>query len=240
MIGRRSYVVELHDVHPSSLPDVERMLETLSADARRVAAALVVPNWSGCERLTADSLLARRIASLMDGLVLHGLTHVRGRNWWNTAWHGTADESECLSWSHTIAQSRLAEGLDVIESAFGCRPRWFCAPRWQQHPDVAAVLAECRIDWHMRRSGFVDARGRECPVPAIWFDGGLRVWQRAATGAWAARRLRRHLASGEPFRLALHPRDVQHRTTWATVTSLLARLEAEGWTPVGLGAVDQA
>jgi hypothetical protein len=48
------------------------------------------------------------------------------------------------------------------------------------------------------------------------------------------------LRDGTPFRLALHPRDVEHPSSRAEIVELIARLERDGWRPASLSEVAPA
>lgn len=229
-----TYVVELHDVHPTSLPAIDRMLDTLCEPARHAAALLIVPNWAGQEPIRFDSPFAARVRSLPNDIVLHGLTHVRGASAWSWFCYGTPDENEFLGLSGSTARQGIADGLTALDHALGRRPRWFCAPRWRQNRELPAALAACGMDWYMRTDAYASTTGRRHAIAAAWFDGGPRLWQRLVTAAIAERRIATCLTSGAAFRLVLHPRDLQHPATWRVVTRVLDRLNREGWTPVSL------
>lgn len=225
----RAYVPEIHDVHPGMAPLLDRLRDLIPEAGRDRIAWLVVPNWQGRHPIEADPAFAARLRALPGTMVLHGWTHSLGPEFWNRLLYGHDDRSEFRALSEAEAEDRLSRGLAALEGALGARPRWFCAPRWQQGAGAEAALRRLGFGAWMRTGELVGRDGRTSRLPAINFDEGERTWRNRA-GTWLRRPLiRRHLATGRPFRLALHPDDLGRPTVLAQIEELCRGLERGGW-----------
>jgi predicted deacetylase len=165
--------------------------------------------------------------------VLHGFTHSRGRDLWNTLWYGTANHSEFGKLDRTEASTRLESAVAGFKAAFGTAPRWFCAPRWHQSPGTTMALRSMGIDGYMRIDDLVWS-GRRLRIPAVLFDVGPRRWQRSLARRRERRRWPRYLEQGTPFRLTLHPGDIDDVRSRREIERLIGRLHSEGWDPLHL------
>lgn len=230
MIPPLTYIPEIHDVHPGMEGGLDRLLGLLPEKARTRAALLVVPDWSGCQPLTRHPRFSASLRDFPGPKVLHGLTHTLGRDWWNTLAYGTENHAEFRTLDQADARSRLHEGARIYEDALGEMPAWFCAPRWQQSAAVRQVLGGMGFTGCMHSDRYEWISGGSLAIPALCFDEGAHAWRRV--GGWMMRSvlIRRWLARGSPFRLTLHPRDLQDPQTLAQITGLISALEDNGWT----------
>lgn len=227
----RFYVPELHDIYPGMETELDAMLAMLPAAARQVAALLVVPDWQGRAPIAADEAFCGRIASLPGEKVLHGWTHSLGPDFLNWLLYGHDNRSEFARLDQAEAQQRLRRGLEAFEH-LGQRPRWFCAPRWQQNAGVRAALVGEGFAGHMLRDRLELHSGVSAPLRALNFDEGDRRLRSRIMHALRERTIGRLLEAERPFRVALHPADVRDRTAWAQVSRLFAALERDGWVPL--------
>jgi predicted deacetylase len=232
----RTYVPEIHDVHPGMLRELDAMTGVMPAAARDVAAILVVPDWMGAAPIAADRNFIAAVSALPGEKVLHGFTHSLGPDFWNWLFYGHDNRSEFARLGRHEAAGRIASGLKAFADAFGKLPRWFCAPRWQQSAAATEALKAAGIGAWMTGRGFSAADGRRADLPALNFDEGERKLRNAILHRLREGRISRLLAAGRPFRVALHPADVGDPVAWAQVTNLFARLAAEGWRPVSTDA----
>jgi predicted deacetylase len=233
----RIYVPEIHDVHPDMRRELDAMLGVMPKAAADAAALLVVPDWMGSAPIAADRGFCDAVAALPGEKVLHGQTHSLGPDFWNWLFYGHDNRSEFARLTKADASARLAQGIAAFGEAFGKQPRWFCAPRWQQSGAATEALREAGIAAWMRTTGYETADGRRAALPALNFDEGERQLRNAILHRLREGRIRRLLAAGRPFRVALHPADVNDPVAWAQVKRLFARLAAEGWRPVTADAV---
>lgn len=233
----RTYLAELHDIHPGMEARLDDMLAVLPVRARERAAMLVVPNWQGRFPLDRHPDFCRRLATLPGRIVLHGATHSAGRNWWNTFWYGHENRSEFAHLSRMEARRLLDRGRGAIERYIGPSPQWFCAPRWKQGRSTSEVLADAGFTGSLRRDRIELANGAAAKMPAIGFDEGERRWKTRLAVRLREGVIARTLARGTPFRLALHPSDLDDMPTWEQVTRLITGLESDGWTPVSLDEI---
>jgi uncharacterized protein len=230
------YAVEIHDLSPATGGRLDALLALLPPRARDVAALLVVPNWGGHLPITAHPAFVADLAGRPGEKVLHGLTHSRGPSRWNALWYGTEDESEFGRLTRADAASRLDEAIALFATAFGERPRWFCAPRWRESAGAANAVAAA-FPARLRRRDLRIGETRRVAAESLWFDDGARRAARTI-GAWLRAPRRRALLGGrQPFRLVLHPRDLEQAAVRREIETVGAMLEAQGWTPVSLGAL---
>lgn len=232
----RIYVPEIHDVHPGMLRELDAMMGVLPEAARAVAALLVVPDWMGRSPIAADPGFRAAVSRLPGARVLHGFTHSLGPDLWNWLFYGHDNRSEFARLGRAAATARIEAGLRAFADAFGIAPRWFCAPRWQQSAAATGALKDAGIGAWMLATRFEAADGRRAAIPALNFDEGERRLRNALLHRLREGRIARLLAAGRPFRLALHPADVNDPVAWDQVVRLTRRLAAEGWQPVSADA----
>ncbi len=230
----RFYIPEVHDVHPGMEASLEGLLALLPPAARDRAALLVVPNWQGREPLERDGALVARLRAHRGEKVLHGWTHSLGPEFWNWLVYGHDNRSEFARLGGDQALDRLRKGRATLVETLGAAPRWFCAPRWQQAPAVAAALGRVGIAHHQTARGLM-LDGEFVPCPALNFDEGERRLKAALAGLTRRPATARLLRTQTPFRLALHPADAVRPAIRAEIETLLRRLDDDGWRPLGLG-----
>lgn len=235
----RTYLSELHDIHPGMVSRLDDMLAALPARARERAAVLVVPNWQGRFPLDCHPDFCRHLSSLPSPIVLHGATHSAGRNWWNTFWYGHENRSEFAHLSREEARRLLGTGRTTIERCLGSSPQWFCAPRWRQGQSTTEALEDAGFIGSLRRDRIELTNGIAAKMPAVGFDEGERQWKTRLVLRLREGLITRILTRGTPFRLALHPSDLDHAPTWDQVMRLIAGLETDGWTSVSLDEIEK-
>ncbi len=231
MIPPKRYIPEIHDVHPRMMPALERLLGALPDEASRLAPLLVVPDWAGDSALDCHPEFVEMLRQLQGEKVLHGLTHSLGPDWWNRFAYGTENHAEFASLSEDQATARLTTAHKLHTEAFGL-PRWFCAPRWQQNAIVKTVLGRLGFEGFMLGSRYEKLSGARAAIPAICFDDGGHAWRHVAGRLQRKAMIRRWLANNTPFRLTLHPADLEDPKTWQQLTELVATLKGEGWQPL--------
>jgi|APGre2960657505_1045072.scaffolds.fasta_scaffold03165_7 predicted deacetylase len=232
MIPPRSYLPEIHDVHPGMAPELDRLLAALPAEAQPLALLLVVPNWFGQFPLAKFPKFVERLKNFPGEKVLHGFTHTLGRDWWNTICYGTENHAEFAAPSETVARTRLEQSAKMFADALGEKPGWFCAPRWQQNAATKAALAALGFHGFMLGNRCETLSGRRLEMPAICFDDGGLAWRHAGGRLHRGWLIRRWLAQETPFRLTLHPNDLLDPKTWRQATDFIATLQARGWKPL--------
>ena len=232
MIPPRSYLPEIHDVHPGMEPELDRLLAALPAEAQPLALLLVVPDWFGKFPLAKFPKFVERLKNFPGEKVLHGYTHTLGRDWWNTFWYGTENHAEFAALSEAAALDRLTRSKKMFETAFGQAPRWFCAPRWQQNAAAKAALAALGFHGCMLSGRCETFSGQRAEMPAICFDDGGLTWRHAGGRLHRRWQISRWLAHDTPFRLTLHPNDLLDPKSWRQATEFMDTLHNEGWKPL--------
>lgn len=205
-----SALLSIHDVAPGTLGPIRRILGLLDDVGAPPATLLIVPGlrWEG-EALETLRALAR------DGhpLAGHGWEHrappPRG------AWHRlhalvlSRDQAEHLSRPRDELRRRVCR----CHRWFGERGLEECGlyvpPAWALGALAPADLRALPFRWYETLTGFVDgATGRRRRLPLVGFEADtaprrwtLRLWNGASVAL--GRR------TGQPVRIALHPRDLE-------------------------------
>jgi predicted deacetylase len=221
-------LVSIHDVSPAQETSVLRLWE-LCARRGVTPALLVVPNWHGEWPLEDHPRFINWVrARAGDGaeIVLHGERHdenglPRGlRDHWR-AWGKTDGEGEFLTLDGPSARERLNRALSLVRE-LGLEPTGFVPPAWLAREATYAAAAALGLafseDDHCIR---LLTSGRQVSSPVIRWSTrtSLRAWGSVAVaeGRWV---LQRNAAYP---RIALHPRDLDHRATARSVERNLDR-----------------
>jgi len=228
------YLPEIHDLHPGMAARIDPLPALLPPDARAVVAWSVVPDWQGAAPLAANPGFCDRLRGLGGDIVLHGLTHSLGPDWFNSAVCGHDNRSGFPALTAPQAAHRLDAGRALLTAATGRVPLWFCAPRWQQSAWVAGLLRVRGFAGWMLGARLERADGTALPIPAPNFDEGARALPLAVGRLRRRGAIRRHLATGQAFRLVLHPDDLDRPASLRAIRALVAALEAGGRQARGL------
>lgn len=216
----RYLTLEIHDVSPTTLPEVKEIARRLEAMGHYQYSLLAVPNWqdelgrcwdlSECSE-TVDWLQSKR--SQGCEIVQHGFTHRAPsrppagigpyvmHHWFSRG---------CAEFAHLDgleSRRRLLAGRRILRQA-GFTSDGFIAPAWQQSEDSIAVLRELGF----RYTAFLNhvlpltQGGSRVDTPAVTF---------AAANAWVDRSkrvvmriLERRARPLKLLRMALHPEDL--------------------------------
>lgn len=221
-------LVTIHDVAPPLMPKVERLWELCVA--RKVTPGLlVVPDWHGTAPIEGDAACVAWIrARAAEGaeIFLHGERHDEvgsPRGWQDElrAFGRTNREGEFLTLDYAAARERIDRGLGRVR-ALGLAPVGFVPPAWLARPDTHqaardAGLATSEDDGAIY--AFRAARVIASPVVRWSSRGALRAY-----GSLVQAQLRWTLQRGTGvMRIALHPADLDHPATAASVERTLDR-----------------
>jgi uncharacterized protein len=223
-----SLLVSIHDVTPALAEGVERLWALCAARGVRPA-LLVVPDWHGAWPLESHpAFVAWLRARAADGaeIVLHGERHdevglPRGLGDELRAWGRTAREGEFLTLSEAGARERIARGGARLR-ALGLAPVGFVPPAWLARDEGHRAAGASGLGFSEDHSAIrLFPSGRRVPAPVV------RWTARSAVRAWssvAVARARWTLQGGAPLaRIALHPQDLAHRATAASLGPTLDR-----------------
>jgi hypothetical protein len=221
-------LVTIHDVAPPNLARVER-LWAMCARHGATPGLLVVPEWHGEWPIERDVRCVDWVrARAADGaeVFLHGERHdevgsPRGLSDSLRAFGRTDGEGEFLTLGYDAARARIDRGLARLR-ALALRPIGFVPPAWLARSDAHraardAGLAVSEDDGaiYLHRA----ARTITSPVVRWSSRGAIRAW-----GSVAQARLRWTLQRGNAaVRIALHPSDLDHRATAASVDRALGQ-----------------
>ncbi len=221
-------LVSIHDVTPALEAPVRR-LWSLCREHGVTPALLVVPDWHGewpLEQHDAFMTWVRQCATDGAEVFLHGERHdevgsPRSLRDELRAVGRTAKEGEFLTLDHDAAATRIARGL-VRLRALGLAPIGFVTPAWLAREATFDVVREAGLRVSEDAGGVrVHSRGMRLHAPALRWSGRttMRAWGSRLTAAirWRTQR-------ATPFvRLALHPQDLAHPVTAASVEREVAR-----------------
>ncbi len=237
-MAERSLILVLHDVAPETWPDYKSFVEAVDALGGIPICWLVVPDFHHRNRLEdhhqfrhmLDGRLARG-----DELILHGYHHAdeapaprTPRDWFMR--RVFTHEGEFYSLDRHEAARRLQRGIELFE-----RNQWplhgFVAPAWLLGTGARQALAATGLSYTSDPGHFyllpdytaIDAPG------LVW--SARSAWRRGMSHLVSEKMLSRHRQAAV-LRLGLHPVDMRHEFSRRYWLDLLARLLAEGRTPM--------
>jgi hypothetical protein len=223
-----SLLVSIHDVTPALADGVERLWALCAARGVRPA-LLVVPDWHGAWPLEAHpDFVAWLRARAADGaeIVLHGERHdevglPRGFGDELRAWGRTAHEGEFLTLHEPAAHERIARGRARLR-AVGLEPVGFVPPAWLARDEGHRAAGASGLGFSEDDSAiYLFPSGRRLAAPVVRWSArsAARAW-----GSVAVARARWALQGRAPLaRIALHPQDLQHQATAASLGPTLDR-----------------
>ncbi|GIW19720.1 MAG: hypothetical protein KatS3mg065_0016 [Chloroflexota bacterium] len=233
--GSIGLVVSVHDVAPSTLPEVRWLLARL--DELEVAPRVlkVIPRASETEDVRRHpdliALLGEEVARGSE-IVLHGLTHrlppgavlggravdrLRAR-----CFAGSA--AEFLGLDDEAALEAVIEAGTIMEQA-GFDAFGFCAPAWLARPSLSAILRRCGFRYACWFGSIEDLRaGRRLRAPAWGYMGvGGAVEGLVGLEGWFVRSVWYPVAGG-PVRVFLHPQGAPRSRACAATLRAIERL----------------
>ncbi len=221
-------LVSIHDVTPALAAPVQALWELCQAYGV-TPALLVVPQWHGDWPLEDAPVFMewiRRCAEHGAEILLHGERHdeVGLPRDWRDHWRAlgrTNGEGEFLTLDADAARTRIARGLSRLR-ALGLAPMGFVPPAWLAREYTHALVRDAGLavseDAHGVR---VHGRGVRLAAPAVRWSGRSALRARASQLLAMARW---HVHRAVPLvRLALHPQDLTHPVTAASVRAETAR-----------------
>jgi predicted deacetylase len=231
----RKLIVSIHDVGPKFEPEIDALVDRLTASLGRMRfAMLVVPNHWGEAPLSSSRAYQaklRRWAEAGVELFVHGwfhrddsvhpgaLTRFKAR-------HLTAREGEFLGLGRQEALRRMCDGRRLIEDITGIPVTGFVAPAWLYGNGAREALVEAGFgiaEDHLRvwrpATDEVVARG-----PVITWAS--RSPMRIASSSLVARLAPLLLQHQHVVRLAVHPGDTGVPQLLASIDRTLALLGA--------------
>ena len=230
----RRLLASIHDVHPGSVPAVERLgalLDRHLGPARY--AMLVVPDHWGAHPIAGNAEFARRLRGWADSgieIFLHGWFHRDTAQHSGVAAlkakHMTASEGEFLGLSRAEASRRMREGRALIEDIIGQPVAGFIAPAWLYGEGALAALGDggfALAEDHMK----VWRPGTGAGADTVLARGPVITWasrsrMRTASSLLAAAAGRVALRRLETVRVAVHPGDVTQDSILQSIDKTLA------------------
>lgn len=233
--GSAGLVVSVHDIAPSTLPEVRWLLARLD-DLGVVPRVLkVIPRASEAEDLRRHPDLVDLLTGEVDRgseIVLHGLSHrlapgvslggrvvdrLRARLF-------AASAAEFLGLDDEAALEAVIEADSILEQA-GVDTFGFCAPAWLARPSLSVVLRRCGFRYACWFGSVEDLRtGRRIRAPA-WGYVGVGGLGEALVGLEGrfVRSVWYPVADG-PVRVFLHPQGAPRSRACAATLQVIGRL----------------
>ncbi|HVZ49872.1 MAG TPA: polysaccharide deacetylase family protein [Gemmatimonadaceae bacterium] len=221
-------LVTIHDVAPPLMPKVRRLWDVCALRGVRPG-LLVVPEWHGAWPIERDPDCVgwvRDRAAEGAEVFLHGERHDEvgsPRGWRDRvrAFGRTNREGEFLTLGYDAARARIDRGLARLR-ALGLDPIGFVPPAWLARADGHRAVREAGLAVSEDDGTIYAFRSRRViPSPVVrWSSrGAFRAYGSLVQAAlrW---RLQRHASV---LRIALHPADLDHPATAASVERELDR-----------------
>jgi predicted deacetylase len=219
-------LVTIHDVAPALLSRVETLWR-LCESRGVVPGLLVVPDWHGGTAMEHDAAFVawlRARAAIGAEILLHGERHDEAglpRTFADTmrAFGRTNGEGEFLTLDYKAARERIDRGVSRLRT-MGLDPVGFVPPAWLAKPATHAAVRDAGL--------FVseDDTAVYMHSPVRTMHSPVVRWSaRGAARAYASvlfERARWRLQRGAPvMRIALHPGDLAHPATTASLARAL-------------------
>jgi uncharacterized protein len=223
-------LVSIHDVSPAHDQAIQRIWTHCHSLGVRPA-LFVVPNWHGewpieDYRLFIDWVRDCEAGGFGADVFLHGERHdehgVRRELADELRAFGRTDgEAEFLTLRYGAARQRIERGLRCLR-ACGLSPVGFVAPAWLAHAECTVALSDTGVAISETTDAItLHSRGMRLASPVLRWS--TRTPWRAAASQVVARTASMLNANHWLVRVALHPGDVEHPPTWASVRATLDR-----------------
>ena len=176
--SERRIIVSVHDIAPSTAPEVRWLLGELDRMGIRRRVLKVIPNEAGVGDIRADlnlvNLLRDEVAAGSE-IVLHGYTHrSAGPPVGNPLLRlgvriFAPNDSEFATLRRRESARRLALGRDVL-GELGLAPMGFCPPAWMAPSTLEGDLADAGFRYIVRIAAVGDVvAGRRHWIPAVGY-----------------------------------------------------------------------
>jgi predicted deacetylase len=218
----RELLITIHDVTPALMPRVEAIWR-LCESRGVVPGLLVIPDWHGAAPMESEVSFGpwlRARAAEGAEIFLHGERHDEvgsPRTFGDEirAFGKTNKEGEFLTLDYAAARERIDRGVARLR-AMGLEPVGFVPPAWlaKRATHDAVRDAGLRVS-EDDGAVYVHAPAKTISSPVVRWSGRGAV---RAYGSVLFERLRWWFQRGEPVvRLALHPGDLAHPATAASI-----------------------
>lgn len=221
-------LITIHDVAPPLMPRVARLWD-LCATRKVKPGLLVVPDWHGSSPIENDANCVSWIRARADEgaeVFLHGERHdeVGSPRAWRDSLRAlgrTNREGEFLTLAYDSARSRIDRGLARLR-ALGLAPIGFVPPAWLALPDTHRAVRDAGLavsEDDATIYSFRSSRTITSPVVRWSSRGVFRAYGSLlqAQMRWTLQR------DASVVRIALHPADLDHPATAASVERTLDR-----------------
>jgi len=227
---RRSFVVSVHDVAPSTRETSAKIIAAVREGGVRTASILVVPNYHGRGSFIEDPGFISWLRDLEARgyeIVIHGYFHQRPRgpkegvtDKFITRVY-TRDEGEFFDLDYNEALSRITKARDEFRAA-RLFPLGFIAPAWLLSSEGERAARDAGMQYTTRIDSVVDLQtGQREPTRSLVYSTESR-WRRTLSLGWNAA-LARSLEMRELARLSIHPSDFAAGKIWVQILRLIER-----------------
>jgi len=226
-------IVSIHDVAPSTLPIVDRIVAALAQKGVRYCSLLVVPDYHRQGASMQDRQFVswlRHLEAAGHEIVIHGYFHERPRR----AHEGfverfltrfyTQGEGEFYDLRYDEAFRRIKTARDEFRAA-SLKPRGFVAPAWLLSSQGERAARDAEMEYTTRLRTVRDLRSGETFHARSLVYSVRNGWRRGTSVMWNAALVR--IVQNTPLmRLSIHPPDFSHPAIWGQIVSLITEMSA--------------
>ena len=227
---RRSFVVSVHDVAPSTREATALIIEALKQAGVRTVSLLVVPNYHRQGSATEDKNFiswVRDLEARGHEIVIHGYFHERPRRAgerisekFMTRFY-TQDEGEFFDLDYDEAFARVTKARDEFKAA-RLSPIGFVAPAWLLNAAGERAARDAGMQYTTRIDSVLDLLTGERESTRSLVYSTHSGWRRTVSLGWNAA-LARSLEMRDLARLSIHPRDFEASKIWGQILQFIQR-----------------
>ena len=225
----KHFIVELHDISPRAETAFEKMLAYIYSIKVQEPLVLITPKWDGKSENENLRMIFQMTRGLNAHFILHGVTHSASPSFWDRFWYGEKSGAEFKKLDESRAFELLKDGRTILEKWTASPVLWFCAPRWKLGKGAHNALLRLEFVGYLGKKGYIIFPESYIRIPILSFDHGLNDFIVKINLKLAMRDAHRYLKSGQPFRLVLHPRDMNSHIVQDFLDYLREALLSEKW-----------
>jgi predicted deacetylase len=232
--ARRSLIISLHDVAPSSWDITKKILAEVGRIGGSACSVLVVPDYHHEGSMVGNQPFVSWLRELeSDGheIVIHGYFHERPRQVAESLYGRfmtrvyTQDEGEFFDLDYEEATQRITRARDEFRAA-GLKPHGFIAPAWLLGAEAERAARDCGMEYTTRLGAIRDLRsGKDFPARTLVYSV-RNQWRRQVSLCWNGL-LRQMTRCDWLLRVSIHPVDYLHPAVWRQICGSITQMASQ-------------